>query len=276
MTELLHAELTYQLRGLGFRIHNELRGGHEEAVYETALAYAMAAADIPFVQQPVFRIDYRNQQVGEYRPDFLVNERKVLLELKAAPVIEALHKAQAISYLAVTGADLGLIMNFGAPSMQFERIPNFLGQRVMEVGTSPISGGDDLLYPDLCNGVVNAMMHVHSSLGPGFLHQVYRRAARIELEYRMIRHAYVKELPLRYDGHVIKMMPVRIFLIEEKLLLATVAMQTVSPAEEERLRWAMRLVGVQLGLIANFYGTTLTMRFVRVKEKTTTDLERNG
>ena len=104
MTQLLHADLTYKLRGLSFQIHTELRGGHDEPTYETALAYAMESAGVSFQEQPVFRIQYRGQQVGEYSPDFMVGDGKLLLELKATPTIEALHKAHAISYLPVTQA----------------------------------------------------------------------------------------------------------------------------------------------------------------------------
>ena len=93
MIELLHGELTYKLRGIAFHIHNELRGGHAESVYETALAYALEAAALPFQRQPVYRVTYREQQVGEYRPDFMLCDGALLLELKATPAIEPLHRA---------------------------------------------------------------------------------------------------------------------------------------------------------------------------------------
>lgn len=276
MTELLHADLTYQLRGLAFHIHNELRGGHNEAVYDIALRYALESAGVPFSPQPKYLIHYREQQVGEFYPDFTLSDGRVLIELKAALKIEPLHKAQTISYLAVTQAELGIIMNFGATSMQIARVPNFLGQRLVEAKAPPVSEGSELLYPELCNAIINAMMQVQASLGPGFLHQVYRRAARVELAHRQIGHRYLKELPLRYNGHVIKMTPSRLFLVEGKVLLATVAMKAITSTETERLRWALGVTKTRLGLIANFYGTTLTSHFVRAGEKTTTDSESNG
>jgi len=263
MTELLHADLTYKLRGIAFHIHNELRGGHAECVYETALAYALEDAAIPFQQQPVYRVTYREQQVGEYRPDLMLSDNALLVELKATPVIEALHKAQTISYLAVTQADLGLIMNFGASSMQFERIPNFLGQRQMEENLAPAPVSDDLLYPELSARVLDALFHVHRILGAGFLHQVYRRATRIELAHRYIGCTYLKELPLRYNRRLIAMKPTRLFHIEHKMLLATVALKTITSTETERLRWAMNMTHARLGLIANFHGTRLELRFLR-------------
>ena len=59
------------------------------------------------------------------------------------------------------------------------------------------------------------------------------------------------------------MLPVRLLLIEGKVLVATVSMQAVTAAETERLRWAMNATGIQLGLIVNFHGTTLKPHFIR-------------
>ena len=263
MTQLLHADLTYKLRGIAFRVHRELCGGHEERVYDTAYAVALKAAGVPFQQQTVHRIDYRGQQVGEYRPDFMLEDGKLLTELKAAPKIDPLHRAQAISYLAVTKAELALIMNFGGSSMQIERIPNFLADRQLEEYSLHVPAADKHLYPELSQRVLDALAHVHRTLGAGFLHQVYRRATRIEFAHQQIDFTYVKELPVRYDGHLIEMQPVRLLHVEKKLLVAAVALTAVSATETERLRWAMNMTNSQLGLIVNFYGTRLQARFLR-------------
>jgi hypothetical protein len=54
MTTLLHADLTYRLRGIGFQIHNKLGPGHNEEDYEIALAYGLAKECLPFLRQPVY------------------------------------------------------------------------------------------------------------------------------------------------------------------------------------------------------------------------------
>jgi GxxExxY protein len=105
---------------------------------------------------------------------------------------------------------------------------------------------------------------VHITLGPGFLHQVYRRATRIELSHIGLNAEYLKELPLRFDGHYIGKKETRLFWVEQKLLLATVALAEVMPAHISKLRWAMREVGCQLGLLANFYPTQVKVQFVRI------------
>ncbi len=114
--------------------------------------------------------------------------------------------------------------------------------------------------------VLGALHEVHHQLGPGFLHQIYRRATQIELLCRGLAVEYLKELPLRFRNAVITTKPTHLFQIEGKLLMAVVAVKSVLPADTERLRWAMRTVGVRLGLIANFYPSRLDVRFYRHNE----------
>lgn len=262
MTKLIHADLTYALRGIGFRIHNALGPGHREEDYEKAMAWALHSADISFLQQPTYRIDYKNWQIGEYRPDFIIGNKAVLVDLKAASVIEALHKAQVLSYLRVTDVELGLIMNFGGALMQFERLPNFLRER--KANRSQARVPVDMLYPELTNGIIDALSEVHYTLGPGFLHQVYRRAVRRELILRNVNFVYMKTLPLCFENQEIGQRPVRLFLVEEKLLVATVSLHQVTDVHLARLRWAMRQLHCTLGLVANFHLTELQVQFVRL------------
>ncbi|MEZ4712751.1 MAG: GxxExxY protein [Caldilineaceae bacterium] len=176
MNNFPHAELTYYLRGIGFRIHNALKGGHEEKVYEEALILVLDKEDIAYHGQPQFTICYKGKQIGEYYPDLTFENHLVLGELKAAPKIENQHKAQVLSYMAVTNAELGFIMNFGASSLQTERLPNFLRDRP-SVQWQPKTP-ENILYPELTNRVLESCHIVHHELGPGFLSQIYRRAVR--------------------------------------------------------------------------------------------------
>lgn len=262
MTKLLHADLTYRLRGAGFHVHNALGGGHDEADYEKALAYALECERIPFQPQPTYRVEYRGQQVGEYRPDLTFANGAVLLDLKARPAIEPVHQAQVISYLAVTNAELGLVMNFGASLLEVERLPNFLAGRPRL--SAEVEMPKDILHPELVQRILSGLATVYRGLGPGFLHQVYRHAMRIELSELRLNSDYLKELPLRYRDIIIAMKPVRLFMVEQRILLATVALHQITTEHTEKLRWALRETGCQQGLIANFYPTQLEMQYVQV------------
>ena len=262
MTQLLHKELTYYLRGLGFRIHKVLGGGHPEKYYETAVVAGLEVDRVPFLHQHTFSITYRNQQVGQYRPDFTLADGAVQLDLKATPQITLLHKAQLLSYLAVTKAELGFIMNVGARSMQYERLPNFLSSRQRSPIQRPLD--PNLLYPELTRQVLDALYTVHFALGPGFWHKVYRGATRIELRHLGVPFVFLRELPLIYAGQVIGMRPTRLIVVDQKLLLATVALEQITATHTEKLRWAQRETGCQLAILANFAPSQLDVRFLRL------------
>lgn len=261
MNNFPHGKLTYYLRGIGFRIHNALKGGHAEQIYEEAVVWILDKENIPYSRQPKFLVDYKKQQIGEYYPDLTFAGHKVIVDLKAAAQIEPLHKAQVLSYTAVSGAELGFIMNFGAASFQTERLPNFLQERkpIQWHQTLPTN----ILYPKLTNHILGSLYTVHHALGPGFLSQLYRRATRIELADQLINFEYIKELPLIFENQHIATVPTRIFLIDERVMLVTIAVTTITQQQTEKLRWAMQATKTQLGIIANFYPSRLDIRFLR-------------
>jgi GxxExxY protein len=192
---------------------------------------------------------------------------KILLELKVAPEIQPLHKAQAISYLKVTDADLAIVVNYGGSSLEDERLPNFVRERRPEFVWQPRAVAEGLLYPELVNAIQRACHRVHFALGPGFIHQVYRRATMTELRLCDLSYQYIKQLPVIYEGQLLGHQDVRLILVEGKILLATFALRPTDAdrigAWTERMKARLRLMGLELGLLANFYGTRLAITPVR-------------
>ncbi|MFN7146397.1 MAG: GxxExxY protein [Myxococcota bacterium] len=109
--------------GAAIEVHRELGPGFLEAVYDNALAIEMECRGIPFERQPAVEVRYKGTPVGEGRLDFLVGDRLVV-EVKAADRLHPVHRAQVLAYLKFTGAPLGLLLNFKAPTMRegIERI----------------------------------------------------------------------------------------------------------------------------------------------------------
>jgi GxxExxY protein len=188
-----------------------------------------------------------------------------LLELKVAPAIEPIHKAQAISCLKVTDADLAIVASYGGPSLEDERLPNFLRDKKAGFVWKPRSAAQGLLYPDLVNDIQRACHRVHFVLGAGFLHQVYRRATMIELRRSGLDYDPIKQLPVEYEGHLLGYQDVRLIWVEGKVLLATFALRRTDDAMAEQLKAHLRRMGLELGLLANFYDTRLAIRLVRFK-----------
>ena len=81
----------------------------------------MRDAGLAVAQQHGISITYRGVIVGECFADLLV-EDPILIELKTVRVLDVIHRAQCMNYLRATGLHLCLLMNFGAPRLEFRRI----------------------------------------------------------------------------------------------------------------------------------------------------------
>lgn len=119
---MLHSDLTRTIIGCAFDVQNEPGPGFLESVYEKALAIAIPEAGVRVQTQTAIEVRFRGQPVGQFYADLLVDE-KVIVELKAVPSpLAPIHEAQLIDYLNATGVQVGLLMNFGQPKLQYRRL----------------------------------------------------------------------------------------------------------------------------------------------------------
>ena len=121
MTELLFKELSYAVIGAAMEVHRVLGPGFLEAVYQAALAHELTLRGIRFEQLKRLPVSYKEVLVGDYEADFVIDD-KIILEIKAALTLHPKHEAQAINYLAATGFQLAILLNFGADSLQHKRL----------------------------------------------------------------------------------------------------------------------------------------------------------
>jgi len=121
MAEILFKELSFAIIGGAMEVHNQLGPAFLEVVYQKALALEFTLRGILFEEQKVLPVHYKGQLVGEYKADFVV-DGKIIIEIKSVASLAKAHEAQALHYLAATGLQLAIILNFGAPSLQYKRI----------------------------------------------------------------------------------------------------------------------------------------------------------
>ncbi|TCL70763.1 GxxExxY protein [Hydrogenispora ethanolica] len=128
MVLLIHDTLTHQIIGCAMRVHSKLGNGFTEAVYQRCMVIEFRKAGLAFEKEREQTIYYDDVEVGTRRVDFLV-EGKVLVELKAIARLEEVHLAQALNYLEAFKLGTGLLINFGAKSLEFKRLikPRFIG-----------------------------------------------------------------------------------------------------------------------------------------------------
>jgi GxxExxY protein len=124
MTEILFKELSYVVVGAAMEVHRLLGAGFLETVYRSALEYELTLRGIPFDKEVHLPVHYKGQLIGEYVADFVI-DGKIIIELKAVAEISDAHRAQAINYLAATGFELAIILNFGGMKLQQERLVRF-------------------------------------------------------------------------------------------------------------------------------------------------------
>jgi len=117
------SELTEKIIGCAMKVHSGLGNGFQEVIYQRALAIEMAEAGLSFSREHEMPIFYKQEQIGTRRVDFLI-EGIISVELKAITVLEDVHLAQAINYLEAYDLEVGLLINFGAKSLQTKRIAN--------------------------------------------------------------------------------------------------------------------------------------------------------
>jgi GxxExxY protein len=112
---------TYAIIGACMAVHNELGPGFLEAVYQEALAIEFTLRGIPFVREKPLVIFYRGRQLSKrYDADFVCYE-SIVLEAKALSELIPKHHAQTIHYLKATQFERGLLVNFGAPRLEYKR-----------------------------------------------------------------------------------------------------------------------------------------------------------
>jgi len=118
---LQHGDLTRRIIGCAMRVHSALGNGFQEVIYQRAFAIEMELDELKFEREKELPIFYREHHIGTRRVDFFV-EDVIMVELKATIQIEDVHLAQAMNYLEAYGMKIGLLLNFGARSLEFKRL----------------------------------------------------------------------------------------------------------------------------------------------------------
>ncbi|MBM3933378.1 MAG: GxxExxY protein [SAR202 cluster bacterium] len=112
---------TFAIIGAAFEVHRQLGSAFLEAVYQEAFQLELAERSIPFKREIDLPIEYKGRLLSTgYRADFICYD-SVIVELKAVSQFGGVEEAQVINYLKATGYGVGLLINFGAKSLQHRR-----------------------------------------------------------------------------------------------------------------------------------------------------------
>lgn len=112
-------DLTHKIIGCAFKVHNTLGSGFLEKVYENALKIELDRVGIEARQQQKLPVLYKGQTVGVFYPDLWI-DKQLIVEIKAVHQLVVEHEIKLVHYLAATGIDNGLLINFST-SVQVKR-----------------------------------------------------------------------------------------------------------------------------------------------------------
>ena len=114
-------EEVYRVVGFAIEIINTVGPGLDVETYENALIVELQAAGIPFVRKKTYPVLYKDFQIGEVAP-VLVAHDCVLIEPMICERITHRDRARMMNMLNITGARVGLLVNFAQPRLEWERI----------------------------------------------------------------------------------------------------------------------------------------------------------
>jgi GxxExxY protein len=118
-----YSDITGLIIGCAMKVHSVMGNGFQEVIYQKCFAIAMENQGLKFRRELEMEIYFEGINVGSRRVDFLVNDL-IMVELKALSKLDDVHLAQALNYLEAYKLDTGLLLNFGAKSLEVKRITN--------------------------------------------------------------------------------------------------------------------------------------------------------
>ena len=120
MEETENHAVTEKVIGLAMKIHRTLGPGFLESVYRNAFAFELRRARLAVEIDKHITVRYENVIVGDFIADVIIDD-SLVCELKAVSCLSKADEMQLVNYLTATNHDIGLLLNFGAPSLQFKR-----------------------------------------------------------------------------------------------------------------------------------------------------------
>ncbi len=118
-----YEDVTRSILAAAFKVHSTLGNGFQEVIYQRAMELEMPLHELLFKREMEMPIFYLGRQIGTRRVDFFV-EGLIMVELKAQIKLEDVHLAQAINYLEAYNVEVGMLLNFGAISLEYRRLTN--------------------------------------------------------------------------------------------------------------------------------------------------------
>ncbi len=249
---LLYEELTYEIKGCIFKVHNSLKTGYDEESYHIALEKRLAKENIPFQSKVHFWLEHRGVKVHKFIADLIIAD-KVILELKntQSEFVPA-NFQQILSYLKCWQKELGMLVNFGRPKTSFKRVifteraPNYVEDY------SSIQGRYTTETRNYLKNIRAAILTVLEFHGLGYGESIYQALIKEELSYQQIPFTVENIIPLVYEEQFIRNFELKHPIIANQIICSVVAFKKNIEYDIKNLQNYLKALNIPIGILAHF------------------------
>jgi len=249
---LIHGELTYQIRKCIFEVHSVLRAGFDEESYHLALANRFKRANIPFESKVVCYVEHRGFKIRRFIADIII-DNKVILELKHLQNgFLPINELQLIGYLKCWKIELGMLVNFGQPSVDIQRRIFTEKEIILVEDYTSIIGKLSIKDKEMLRKIRSSILTVSETHKSGYKDTIYKDLLCTELTYQNIAFQASFLVPIEFDGTLIRHFELKYPIVANRIIIAVISLKNDLAIDIRKMKAYLRRSNVPIGIIAHF------------------------
>jgi GxxExxY protein len=260
---LIYQDLTQILIGCIYDVHNKLGTGYDEEAYHQGLLRRFKQENIPFVSKERKWLLHRNMQIRFFELDILAYN-KIILSLKniQSDFLQP-HKVQIISELKLWQKNLGLLVNFGLPRVNYKRVPFSEKKKNIFEDYDYIKKQISESDRQILKVIREALLFIFKCHGLGYGKSIYKKIVAAEFNFQRLNFKTDVPIPVKYDQEIIRHCEMRYLLVEDRIILGITALRKELNYEIVTIQTYLKALGLSIGLVVNFGRTHLELIGVR-------------
>lgn len=249
---LLHEKLTYKILGCFYDVHNAVGIGYDEESYHMALEERLRIADLLFQSKVEKYIIHRGVKIHKYILDLIV-EGKVIVELKNISTnFHPMHHVQTFAYLKCWQKDLGLLVNFGTPSVNIKRIAFTEKTPQIEENYSEVNRSRFREHQKWLKSLRVAILNVLELHGLGYKDSIYKSLVQAELTYLNIPFTPQTFIPIKFQDKIVRSFELKTPVVANQILCNIIALKDDITIDIKKTRTYLKDTNVPIGLLIHF------------------------